>query len=85
MDLGDGRGRQRCAFEGGEQFVDPGAELGLDHLVDFRPRDGSHIVLERTQFFDELVGHQVTAGREHLPEFDEGDAAVLKSKANRAG
>ena len=46
---------------------------------------GSHIVLEPTQFLDELIGQQVTAGGEHLPEFDEGDAAVLESKANRAG
>ena len=29
MDLGDGRGRERGAIEGGEQFVDACAEL--DH------------------------------------------------------
>src|ERR1035438_3936707 len=85
MDLRDGRGRQRRAFECGEQLVNPRAELGLDYLVDLRPRDRGHIVLEPTQFLNELIGQQVTAGGEHLPEFDEGDAAVLESKADRAG
>ena len=27
----------------------------------------------------------VTAGGEHLPEFDEGDAAIVEGKADRAG
>ncbi len=66
-------------------MVNPRAELGLHYFVDLRPRDRGHIVLEPTQFLDELIGQQVTAGGEHLPEFDEGDAAVLESKANRAG
>jgi hypothetical protein len=85
MHLGDGCRGQWRAFEGGEQFVDPSAELGLDHLVDLRPRDWGHIVLEPTQFLDELIGQQVTAGGEHLPEFDEGDAAIVEGKADRAG
>ncbi len=33
MDLGDGRGRQRRAFEGGEQFVDPGAAHAAGHAA----------------------------------------------------
>ena len=50
-----------------------------------RPGDRGHVVLESTEFRDELVGQQVAAGGEQLPEFDEGDAAVLEGKSDRAG
>ena len=85
MNLGDGRGRDRGALEGGEQLVRVCAELGADHLADGGPWDRGHIVLQPAQLGDELFGQQVAAGGQHLTELDEGDAALFECQAKRAG
>lgn len=85
MNLGDGRGRDRGALEGGEQLVRVCAELGADHPVDGGPWDRGHIVLQPAQLGDELFGQQVAAGGQHLTELDEGDAALFERQAKRAG
>ena len=84
MNLGDGRGRDRSALEGGEQLVRVRAELGADQLVDGGPWTGAN-VLQPAQLGDELFGQQVAAGGQHLTELDEGDAALFERQAKRAG
>ena len=85
MDLGDRGGRQRGPLEAGEQLVHPGAELSPDYLVDRGPGHGGHVVLQRAQFGDELLGQQVAAGAQHLAELDEGHTAVFECQPDRVG
>jgi hypothetical protein len=82
--LGDGGRGQRLPVEGGEDLVDPGAQLVSQHRFDLRPRHLRRVVLQPGQLGDELRRQQIAPGGQHLAELDERDPAVLQGQPQRA-
>ena len=62
-----------------------GAQLGPQDVGDLRPGHLRGVVLQMAQLGDELGREQVTAGGEHLAQFDERDPAVLQGQPERPG
>ena len=76
--LSDARRRHGHRIEALKSLCDGEAELRLDRLLDLRQWERRHGVLELGQFRDDVLGHDVGTGREHLPELDERRPELLE-------
>lgn len=72
MDLRHRGGRQRRGVDACEDLSDRPTESLGDGGLDDRPRFGGHLRLQGLEFTDEHRREDVSAGREHLSELDEG-------------
>src|SRR5439155_19454906 len=79
--LPDRRGRQWALLELEEQPLDRLAEVLADDALDVRERERAHVVLQAAELRDDVGRDDVRAGREELPELDEGRAELVEHLA----
>ncbi len=79
-----GRGDRR-AIEGGKVGRQRHTERALDNGRGLLARERRHLVLEFRQFQGDILGQQVRAGGQHLPEFHEHRAERLEGLAQAPG
>src|SRR5207247_10735455 len=84
MNLADRRSRERLLVELEEGLLEREPELLLNHVANLRERERPDVVLEPPQLGDDVGRHHVGAGREQLPELDEGGAELIEQLAPAA-
>ena len=80
--LGDGGGGERRLAELLERLLDGRAERALHDRPGHRPRERRHVVAEERELRRDVVGNEVRAGGEGLPELDEDGPEGLEGAAD---
>jgi len=81
VDLTDGGRGERARIKGGEEFVEWTSETSLDLRDDLFDRDGGNTIAEQGKFSDVVRRQEIVAGRQDLPELDEGWPEFLEGEA----
>ncbi len=81
MDLTDRSRGERARVEGGEEFTEWSSETPLDLGDDMFDGDCGDTIAEQGKFSDVVRRQEIVAGRQDLPELDEGWAEFFEGEA----